>query len=93
VLEHADGESALAALAEHPDIALLLVDWGMPRMDGIEVTRRARAQRPNLPVVLCTGYGENVPQMPGDLVLKKPYRAHELAASIRQALAAGTSAG
>jgi PAS domain S-box-containing protein len=89
VIERADGEAALAALAEHDDVALLLVDWGMPRMDGLEVTRRARAMRPDLAVLLCTGYGENGPfagQFPGHLVLRKPYRAHELAASIKHAL-------
>ncbi len=96
VVEHADGEGALAALAEHDDIALLLVDWGMPRMDGVEVTRRARALRPGIAVLLCTGYGQDGPfagQLPGDLVLRKPYRAHELAASIKHALEVARQTG
>jgi signal transduction histidine kinase len=54
-----DGESGLAALkAWRPDIVLL--DLGMPGMDGFEVARRIRADAhtANLPVVALTGWGQ-----------------------------------
>jgi CheY-like chemotaxis protein len=81
---------ALALLAEHDEIALLLVDWAMPGMDVSEVAPRARLLRPDLAVLISTGYGEHGPRsdQPADvLVLKKPYRMSELATAIEHALA------
>jgi PAS domain S-box-containing protein len=89
VIEGVDGPDALAQLAEHDDVALLMVDWGMPGMDGIEVARRARLLRPGLAVLLSTGYAElgRLADRPaGLLVLRKPYRAQELASQVQHAL-------
>ncbi len=55
VLSAPDGEAALElALARPPDLALL--DVMMPRLDGYEVTRRLREQRPTaaIPIILLT---------------------------------------
>lgn len=52
-----DGETALALIRElRPAIAVL--DLRMPRLSGIEVTRRAAAEVPETAVVLYTGHGE-----------------------------------
>src|SRR5438105_9304818 len=51
----ADGEEALAAAKEHlPD--LILLDVMMPKLDGIEVCRRLKADTtlPFMPIILCT---------------------------------------
>ena len=45
VLEAKDGLEALEQIQQNPDIELLLVDWNMPRMNGLEVIRAVRAQR------------------------------------------------
>ncbi len=53
----ADGPSAMKAAAEFdPEIALL--DLGLPAMDGYELARRLRAERPGLHAVALTGYGQ-----------------------------------
>jgi two-component system chemotaxis response regulator CheY len=44
VLEAADGQEALRHLAAHPDVELILVDWNMPQMNGLEFIRVVRAQ-------------------------------------------------
>jgi DNA-binding NtrC family response regulator len=52
----ASGEEALKLL-EQQTYSLMLLDLRMPGMDGIEVLRRTRDSRPELPVVLLTAYG------------------------------------
>lgn len=61
VYEAEDGASGLdSILAYKPDV--LIMDWEMPILDGIEVTRLVRQQdassNPFLPIILVTGYSE-----------------------------------
>jgi PAS domain S-box-containing protein len=59
VLAEEDGDGAMARLAAEP-VDLLFSDVVMPGMSGIDLARRARAQRPDLPVLLASGYSEEV---------------------------------
>ncbi|HET6986739.1 MAG TPA: response regulator transcription factor [Kribbella sp.] len=53
-----DGEEAVRLVAEHnPDV--LLVDLRMPRCDGVEATRRVRADHPGTEVVVLTTYSDD----------------------------------
>jgi two-component system chemotaxis response regulator CheY len=45
VLEAANGAEALEQMKQHPDVGLLLVDWNMPVMNGLDFLRAVRAQR------------------------------------------------
>jgi len=45
VLEAGNGLEALDQLQRNQDVELLLVDWNMPQMNGIDFIRRVRAQR------------------------------------------------
>lgn len=54
----ADGEQALRLVAEHrPDVVLM--DLRMPRVDGVEATRRVRAEHPGTAVVVLTTYADD----------------------------------
>ncbi len=54
----ADGEQALDLVAEHaPDVVLM--DLRMPRCDGVEATRRVRAEHPGTQVVVLTTYADD----------------------------------
>ena len=56
VIHASNGEEALRRIeAENYD--MVYTDIKMPGMDGIEVTKRIKASRPWLPVVIVTGYG------------------------------------
>jgi two-component system, chemotaxis family, chemotaxis protein CheY len=45
VLEAGTGRQALEQLAQHPGLELVLVDWNMPEMNGLEFISTVRAQR------------------------------------------------
>jgi DNA-binding NarL/FixJ family response regulator len=54
----ADGEEALALAGElRPDV--ILMDLRMPRVDGVEATRRLRASHPEIKVVVLTTYADD----------------------------------
>ncbi|MGA0545014.1 phosphate regulon transcriptional regulator PhoB [Brevundimonas sp. VNH65] len=88
----ADGEEGLMQVDERmPDIILL--DWMLPKVSGIEVCRRLRG-RPetrNLPIIMLTARGEESDRVRGldtgaDDYLTKPFSMVELVARIRAVL-------
>ncbi len=83
VLEASSGEDALALFLDHPEIDLLITDQAMPGMTGSQLIDRLRAERPDLPVILATGYGET-PKGDGPRVhrLGKPFNQAELQQAI-----------
>jgi PAS domain S-box-containing protein len=91
VLSASSGESALAILDENKDVDLLFTDVIMPGgMNGLQLVERVREQRADLPVLLTTGYMDELPNRErsgGRLdVLPKPYKHSDLLERIRQAL-------
>ena len=56
VIEAGSGEEALAILAKHQDVALVVSDVMMPGMDGSQLCAYLRATRPDLPIILMSGY-------------------------------------
>lgn len=86
VLTAPDGESALSMLREHkPDLVIL--DWMLPGMDGLEVCRRARAFT-HVPIIMLTGKGEETDRIVGletgaDDYIVKPVSPGELRARVR----------
>ena len=82
-----DGRSALArALAEPFD--LLVVDWMLPDLDGIQVVRRLRAAEMNVPILMLTARGQVEDRVTGldagaDDYLPKPFALTELIARVR----------
>lgn len=56
ILDAATIEEAMAAVEANPDIGLILLDLMMPGMDGLKGMDALRAKRPNVPVVIVSGY-------------------------------------
>lgn len=87
VLEAYSGRQALEILASTPAIALLITDYAMPGMTGVELAATARQLRPGLPVLLATGYADLPSSAATDFPrLTKPYQQNELAAQIARLL-------
>lgn len=88
VLQAGSGDEALRLLDENPAIDLLVTDHVMPRMTGAQLIAAALQARPQLPVVLATGYAELPPSLPFSAVrLAKPFDQAALAQAIAQAVA------
>ncbi|MBK3735729.1 response regulator [Azospirillum brasilense] len=88
IMEASSGPDALDAFARDPEVDLVLTDYAMPGMTGLELVRELRVQRPGLPVLMVTGYAEiqRASALDGLPILQKPYQADELVARIRAAL-------
>jgi CheY-like chemotaxis protein len=91
-IQASDGQVAVNLLdaKNAATIDLLLVDFAMPNLSGLKVARAARARRPDLPIVVMTGYADTSlfdEEVEGAVLLRKPYRMPELAAAIETALA------
>ena len=90
--------SAVAALqrieaAEAGSLILLLSDINMPGMTGLELLPRAKAMRPDLPIIMITAYGDaatlrQAKELGADGVYGKPINFAALKAEIDQRLAA-----
>ena len=92
VIAYDNGADAFARLKEEP-FTLLLTDIVMPRMDGIELARRASELDPDLKIMFITGFAavtlNNEVQAPKDArVLSKPFHLKDLVSEIDKLLAA-----
>jgi len=77
------GGRALEMLGADGSVDLVITDYAMPGMTGKELARRIRETRPNLPVVLASGYAELAAQDDSGLPrLDKPYALDKLASVI-----------
>ncbi len=77
------GAAALELLAAGHGFDLMITDFAMPGMDGLDLARRATQLRPLLPVVLATGFADLAVTAETTLPrLDKPYRQEALAALI-----------
>jgi PAS domain S-box-containing protein len=90
VLEASSGEQALRALRRTPAIQLIITDHLMPGMTGIQLIAALRPERPDLPVILATGFADLPASVaPGVARLDKPFRQKDLARAIVGAMRNG----
>jgi PAS domain S-box-containing protein len=87
-----DGADAVDVFRTHADgISCVLMDLTMPRMDGLTAGRELREIRPDIPVVLCSGYHEKIASAPGNPggfagFLNKPCSLEELHSAVLRAI-------
>ena len=87
VLTAASGAEALMLLRSGCEISLLVTDYLMPGMNGVDLVQQAGSVAPGLPALLITGYS-NIASGPGAALprLAKPFRQVDLAARVAELL-------
>jgi CheY-like chemotaxis protein len=92
VIEAATADEALVVLEKRTDIDLVFSDVRMPgSIDGCELARQVRTRWPALPVILTSGYSEELltaRSLCEDIVVPKPYRPQAIVTTIRAVLPA-----
>jgi two-component system response regulator PrrA len=81
-----DGAAALALVDNRP-FDVVLVDLTMPTMSGAEVIAGVRARRPDIPIVLCSGFDRSGGgPVAADAYLPKPFRIEALERTLAKLL-------
>jgi two-component system KDP operon response regulator KdpE len=89
VLEAPDGATALNLIVEKPDLVIL--DLGLPDMEGLDLLRSIRAQNERVPIVVLSSRGDEAAKVQAldigaDDYVTKPFGTDELLARMRAAL-------
>ena len=88
-MDASNAKAALELMSDKPDLVIL--DLGLPDMQGLELLRQIRAAREDLPVVVLSSRGDEVAKVAAldqgaDDYVTKPFGMEELLARIRAAL-------
>jgi two-component system KDP operon response regulator KdpE len=89
ILEAPNGKTSLDLLAQHPD--LIILDLGLPDIQGMELLRMMRARNGDVPIVVLSSRGDEVGKVQAldlgaDDYVTKPFGMDELLARMRAAL-------
>lgn len=91
VVQAWDGQAAVQKVAEEaPD--LVLMDWVMPNMTGIDAVRKIRASGNNVPIIMCTTEGEqnrvvDAIKAGANSFVVKPFDPEVIIAKVKESLA------
>jgi PAS domain S-box-containing protein len=87
VVAASSGSEALAVLRSGRPVDMMITDYAMPGMTGLQLAEEARALRPGLPILLATGYADLPMRAELELPrLQKPYQQTQLAERIQSLL-------
>ncbi len=75
----------------HDDFDFVITDMYMPEMDGVQLTEKIRDVRPDIPIILCTGFSDVIDEEKASVlgiqkILMKPVLKRELATAVREVL-------
>jgi DNA-binding response OmpR family regulator len=90
VVQASDGAAALARFSEQP-FDLVVLDLMLPRMDGLEVCKRLRADGSTVPIIMLTAKSEEIDKVLGlelgaDDYITKPFSMREFRSRVKAAL-------
>ena len=87
-----DSNEALDVFRTHPDqFDLIITDKTMPRLTGFDLAREAKKIRPDVPIIICTGYSDDTEadkavRLGVSRLIVKPLSMDELARAVRSTL-------
>jgi DNA-binding response OmpR family regulator len=87
-----DGVEALELMIDRGiDLDLVITDLGLPKLGSWELVRHIRSARPDLPIIVASGYFDpdaraEMDKAGADLFVQKPYRPDEVLGRIRELL-------
>jgi CheY-like chemotaxis protein len=97
VVEAASGSAGLEKLErDSKRIELMVVDFAMPGMNGVEVAELARRMRPGFPILFITGFADTAmlaEHASPEEILQKPFRTAEIAARVAKMLGRSSEPG
>jgi DNA-binding response OmpR family regulator len=88
----ASGVDALALIEDDRPPDLLVLDYAMPGLSGLDVAKAVRANHPQLPILFMSGFADPKmleDEMPAARLLRKPFGNNELFSAIRRSLLEG----
>jgi CheY-like chemotaxis protein len=86
VCEARNGKEALRYLAERPEISVMFTDIKMPQMDGNQLVEEAMRMRPEMKIVMTTGFASKIGSRHALPLVRKPYNRAELEHAFEQVL-------
>ncbi len=94
VIESQNAGEALLVVEAHPEVSLVVIDVVLPRVGGIELSRRLRTMRPSLRTLFTSGHDPSDElrrsmQDRGNVFLAKPFVPADLLRKVREALDGG----
>lgn len=92
VVEAPSGPAALELLRTGPGVDLLIVDFAMPGMSGVELLAKARDINPSLKAIFITGYADHSrfeQDFGNEIVVCKPFTMEQLEPAVRRRLGLG----
>lgn len=91
VVEAGDGVEGAEAVAQHPDIAMVICDVNMPRMNGLDMVAKVKADAKNaaLPIIMLTTEGNPALIQQAKAAgakgwILKPFKADQLLATVQK---------
>lgn len=92
IYEAEDGQQAMELYDKNKDsIGLLLLDLGLPKLTGVEVFKKIKAQKPDIKMIAMSGWGkrETVNELYEegiDVFVQKPYKPIEIIDTVKKLL-------
>jgi len=96
ILEAVNGQEAVDSAAKNSDIGLIMMDWNMPTMTGIDAVKKIRATGNKVPMIMCTTEGEKEKVLEAlksgaNDYLVKPFNPKDIQAKLEKFLASTKS--
>jgi signal transduction histidine kinase/CheY-like chemotaxis protein len=93
VLEAGSGGASLDLVERERNVDLVVLDFAMPGMSGVEVARQLKARSPSLPVMFITGFADRaaIEGVDPECILGKPFETGVLAEKVKRALIRGAA--